>query len=52
MSVLYEKEEACFIFILDVVCPHAASVVLVLALLSFARKKAFILVKCVVFPKS
>ncbi len=45
MFVLYEKEEACFIFILDVVCPHPASVVLVLALLSFARKQAFILVK-------
>lgn len=45
MFVLYEKEEACFIFILDVVYPHPASVVLVLALLSLARKQAFILVK-------
>lgn len=43
--VLYEKEEACFIFILYVVYPHPASVVLVLALLSLARKQAFILVK-------
>lgn len=52
MFVLYEKEDACFTFILDVVCPHAASVVLVLDLLSFARKQSFILVKYVVFPES
>lgn len=51
MFVLYEKEEACFTFILDVVCPHPASVVLVSVLLSFARKESFILVKYVVFPE-
>lgn len=52
MFVLYYEKDACFIFILDDVRPHPASVLLVLDLLSFARKQSFILVKYVVFPKS
>lgn len=34
-----KKEEACFTFILDVVCPHPVLVVLASELLSFARKQ-------------